>query len=504
MTPAPARRGWLLPWLALAALAIVRAGVVDERDPYWQVRAGLENLRGAPLSRPDSWSWAPVDRLFTQTSPAWNDALALGWRTARSAGLFTVSLASMLLFTTLVLVAARRLGARPLPALGGVLAVLLLALPMVSPRATLVAQSLFLAAVLGTDRLRVPAQRVPAVVVGALALLGGVVVAGAGSWVHLSWLLLAPALWLAVLVLCLATPDLGRARTVAATLGAGAGLLLGVLVGPYGTRAWEVTRTVQDAADGVILEWMPPTAAGLAARWVPTAVVALVLAGAGAVHTARRWGGRAGDPRVGLAAALLVLAMPAAVGGFLGVRFVGLALLTLAPLAGVGATRLAGRAGARARAEVPTGAFRSPVVRRWSVGGPWRVVGWLTLALLSPLVLLAGARLGRPAEAAVLDALPRGCRLVSDPASAGPVLLLRPDVRVWIDTRADYWGAARNREALEVLAGRSTDVPAVTGATCAMLSAADLPTGDLAAAFDADPRWRATASAPGLRTWVRR
>ncbi len=79
MTPAPARRGWLLPWLALAALAVVRAGVVDERDPYWQVRAGLENLGGAPLSRPDTWSWAHVDRRFTQTSPAWNDALALGW-----------------------------------------------------------------------------------------------------------------------------------------------------------------------------------------------------------------------------------------------------------------------------------------------------------------------------------------------------------------------------------------------------------------------------------------
>lgn len=504
MTPAPARRGWLLPWLALAALAVVRAGVVDERDPYWQIRAGLENLDGAPLSRPDAWSWAPVDRLFTQTSPAWNDALAVGWDAAGFAGFFAVSLASMLLFTTLVLVAARRLGAHPLPALGAVLAVLLVALPMVSPRATLVAQSLFLAAVLGADRARAAAGRVPVVVLGAAALVGGFVVAAAGSWVHLSWLLLAPALWLAVVVLCLATPELGRARGAVAVVAAGLGLGLGVLAGPYGTQAWAVTRTVQDAADGVILEWMSPAAPGLALRWLPTAAIALVLAVVGVVRTARRWPDRADDPRVGLATALLVLAVPAAVGGLLGVRFIGLALLTLAPLAAVGATRLAGRAGARARAPEPTGPFRSGVLRRWSAGGPWRVVGWLTLGLLSPLVLLAGAGLGRPAEADVVDALPRGCRLVSDPASAGPVLLLRPDVRVWVDTRADYWGAERNREALAVLSGASTDVPAVTGATCAMLSAADVPTGRLAAALDADPTWEPAATAPGLRTWVRR
>ncbi|QIM21423.1 hypothetical protein G7075_10300 [Phycicoccus sp. HDW14] len=65
-------------------------------------------------------------------------------------------------------------------------------------------------------------------------------------------------------------------------------------------------------------------------------------------------------------------------------------------------------------------------------------------------------------------------------------------------------GAERNREALDVLSGSATDVPAVAGATCAVLSAADVPTGRLAAALDADPAWRAAGSVPGLGVWVRR
>ncbi|QKE85498.1 hypothetical protein [Arthrobacter sp. NEB 688] len=499
----PAGRAWLLPWLALAALAVVRAGVVDERDPYWQARAGLENLAGAPLRRADTWSWDPVATLFTQTSPAWNDVLGLGWRTAGFAGLFAVGLASMLVFTTVVLALARRLGARPLPALAGILVVLLLALPMVSPRATLVAQSLWLAVVLGADR-AVRRSTTRPVVVAAGSGLAGLAVGWAGSWLHLSWLLLAPAAWLAVVVLCLAAPRVDRARRLAVGLGTGVGLGAGVLVGPYGLDAWGLTRAVQEAASGSVLEWLPPTADGLAARWVPTVVAALGLAGASLVLVVRRWGARAADDRVGVLAALVVLGAPASVAGLGGVRFVGVALLTLAPAAALLATVLATRVVRRATAPRPTGVFRSAAVRRWSVGRPWRVVGTSVLVLLSPLVLLAGATAARPPEAAVVDLLPRGCRLVSDPGSAGPVLLMRPDVRVWIDTRADYWGRDRNREALDVLTGDDTSVPALARADCALLSSTDVPTGPLAAALDADPGWRTAGGGDGLRVWVRR
>ncbi len=504
MSPAAGRRAWLLPGLALGALGVVRAGVVDERDPYWQVRAGLENLAGAPLSRPDTWSWAPVPGRFTQTSPAWNDALALAWRAAGFAGFFTLALLSMLLYVGVALALARRLGARPMPTLVGALPLLLLALPMVSPRATLVAQTLVLGALLAADHARVTLARTAPALLVAAGLAGGLVVAWAGSWLHLSWLLLAPGLWLCLVVLALGTPSASVRHRVAALGGAGLGLAGGVLAGPYGTGAWGLTRAVQDATSGVVLEWMSPLTAGLALRWLPAVVVALAGAVLGTVRVVRRWGRRGSDPRVGLLASLLVLAAPTAVGGLLGIRFIGVALLALVPVAGLGATALAGRAARRATASPATGLFRSAVVRRWSVGRPWRVVTVLVLVAVSPLVVLAGARLGRPPEAGAVDLLPRGCRLFSDPASAGPVLLLRPDVRVWVDTRADYWGRDRNREALDVLAGDDASAAPVAGADCVLLSTTGaLPTAGLVRALDADPAWSARGGAGGVRVWVR-
>ncbi len=237
-------------------------------------------------------------------------------------------------------------------------------------------------------------------------------------------------------------------------------------------------------------------------RWVPVAAVSLAGASAGVVWVLRRR--RTSDPRVGLVAGLLVLAGPAALGGLVGIRFIGLSLLALAPLAALGATALADRAHRRAAADEPTGAFRNERVRHWTDGRPWRVVLTMVLVVVSPLVVLAGARSGRPPEAATFGALPRGCRLVSDPASAGPVVLLRPDVRVWIDTRADYWGRQRNTEALEVLTGSDTTVPAVAGADCALLTGATgLPIAGLANALDADPAWERRAEVGGTRVWVR-
>lgn len=498
------RSPWLLPATALGSIAVVRASVLDERDPYWQVRAGVENLAGAPLVRPDSWSWAPVAGDFTQTSPAWNDALGLAWLVAGFGGFFVLTLTSLLAYVVVVLALARRLGARPLPALAGALLCLLPALPMLSPRATLVAQTLFLAALLGADRLRRRLPDAPVAAVLVTVAVGGFVIAWAGMWLHLSWLLLAPALWLSMVVLLLATPA-PTGRRLLAGVGGGGGLLAGVLTGPYGFDAWALSRAVQRACEGIVLEWAPATSAGLWLRWLPTVLLAVVIAGWVTRSVVRRWPHRGHETAVRLEAALLVLALPAALGGFLAIRFVGVGLLALAPLAAVGATRVAARVRERADAQDPTGPFRHQRVRFWSHGRPWRVVITLVVVLVSPLVLLAGATLGRPlALQAALPALPQGCRLLSDPAAAAPVLLLRPDVRVWIDTRADYWGRERNLEALEVLRSDDTAQPAVAGATCLLLdSSAGIDTSRIVAAVGADPAWTPAFDGGGVRVWVR-
>lgn len=498
-------RDWWLVAAWLGALAVVRAGTLQERDPYWQIRAGLENLDGQPLVRPDAWSWDPVSNPFSQTSPAWNDALGLAYRTAGFAGFFVISTLSLFAYLALLVAIARRLGARPLPLLGGSALVLLAALPMLSPRATLVAQSLFLLGVLLTDRWRLARRRtLPldlAVVAG-----GGFVLAWAGSWLHLSWVLLAPASAVAWAVLWWATPEVTTWRRWSLVAASGAGLCLGVLAGPYGTSAWAFSEAVRAACDGVVVEWVGIFTPGLVLRWAPVGLAALAGAGLAAAWVVRRWRHRGTDPRVGLVAALVVLALPAALAAVDAIRFVGVALLALAPVAAMAATALADRARLRAAAEPPTGAFRSARLRMWSQGAPWRVVLALVIVLVSPLVVLAAFALGRPlAQTPLVEALPRGCRLVSDAGSAGPVILLRPDVTVWIDGRADYWGRERNLAAIDVLTSPDVATPAVAGATCALLDAgSDVSTAALASGLDASPGWTRVATSGSSTLWVRK
>ncbi|MBM6405971.1 hypothetical protein JQN72_17145 [Phycicoccus sp. CSK15P-2] len=491
---------WVLPVVGLGALAVVRSGVVDERDPYWQVRAGLENLDGAPLARPDAWSWDPVDALFVQTSPAWNTALGLAWRGGGFTGFFLVTLASMVAYVAVTLLLAARLGARPLPTLGGVLVTLLIAMPMLSPRATLVAQTLFLTAVLAADRARPLAARTPPLLVATVTSLAGVVVAGAGMWLHLSWLLFAPALWAAVAALVVASPDVRGRHALASLGGSGVGLALGVLAGPYGTDAWRISQQVRAACEGVVVEWLPAFTHGLWPRWGPTVLCAVIGSALASHWVLRRWSARADDQRVGLVAALLVLAVPTALGGVLAIRFVGLSLLALPPIAALGATWLAGRVTRRAGEDTPTGLFRHSAVRRWGNGRPWQVVTTLVLVVLSPLVVLSALRGGRPQpEASAVDALPSGCRLLAEPAVASATLLLRPDVPIWTDGRADYWGRERNVAAIRTFRGSDASVGPVQEATCVALET-DTP---LAEAVAADPSWTTVWKQQGLRVWVR-
>ena len=503
-TSARARR-WELAIVVswLGALAVIRAAVLQENDPYWQVRAGMENLDGLPLARPDTWSWAPVDALFAQTSPMWNDVLALGYRWAGFAGFFVVGLVSVAAYFAVAFGLARRLGAGHLATLVGVLVAVLPALAMLSPRASLAAQTLFMAGLLLADRWRLRPSRPSVVVDAALVAVSALVLAALGSWLHLSWLLLSGATVVAWSVLWLSTPGLSGRRIIlsAATF---AGALAGVLVGPYGLDAWAVSRRVQEACEGVVLEWAGMFTPVLAMRWAPAGLLAI----GGFVLTARwawcGWARRAEDPRVGLMAALTVVGLPAALASVEAIRFIGVALLLLAPVASLAVSSLAGRAAQRSSDATPTGAFRSARVQRWSHAQPWRVVLTMVAALLVPVALVAGAALGRPlAVEPAADTLPNGCRLFSDPGSAGGLLLLRPDVKVWVDGRADYWGRDRNAEAVRILTDDEADVPPIAGATCVVLqNSSGLDTSALAASLDASEQWRRLDSHRAI-TWVR-
>lgn len=468
----------------IVSFAVARAGQFEERDPYWQARAGLENLAGAPLARPDTWSWSGVPGDWFQNSPLWNDLLGVAWRTVGFAGIFLVAAAVMGGYLLLAWSLARRLGGRGLPALAGVMASVSPVLAMFSPRGTLAVQVLILGSVLLAVRAAPTlAATLPGWAAGAGALTTAAGLSILGNWLHLSFLLVGPALAVLWAVVWLFAP-VATARKVLLILCGGFGWALGPVLSPYGLAGGLArSRAVQEACDGLILEWVSPFTANTS----PVFRIMAAAAGLAAVVVTgwllRRW--LAGDRTVefGGLLALAALGVPAAAVGMATIRFLGVAMLTLAPVVAVAATagvdalrhRLAGRAPSRWR-EYATGRF-------------WRVVIAGVLVLLLPGTAYLGSRGAVPAEQALIERLPRDCQLFAPGALSASVILTRPDVRVWIDGRADFYGRGQLTLAYAYFGLR--EHPLVPpGASCTLLDAEASDSRDFAAALRTAPGWR--------------
>ncbi len=491
-------------YLWLGSLALVRAGSVEERDPYWQARAGLEWLEGAALQRPDSWSWAPVGGDVRWTSPLWNAALGAGYEAIGFAGIFLVGLAAIAALLASMVLLARRLGARPLPTLAATVPILLVGLPFLSPRATVPALALAFFTIAAADAWRSRGSRVPAAAGAAAAGVTALAVTASGLWLHLSWLGLGPATAVACSVLWWVAPGLDTARRMSLTLAVGIGTVLGILLGPYGTDAFALTRAVQRACAGLITEWFGMLDPAVASRWAAVGILAVVGASAALAWCVRRWRTTRSDDCLGLVSALTVLAFPAALAGFTAVRFIGVASFALAPVAALGMTAVGARVARRAAETPPRGAFRSARVRFWSHGRHCRPVLLMVWVVLLPGVVLLTLPLARPLDdAAVLERLPSGCRLLSDPGTGGSAVLLRPDVPVWYDGRFDYWGRERNAQAVGVLSSDRVDAAPFTEATCVVLRVDESGPARLAAALDTSEDWRQIARSGDVVGWVR-
>jgi len=484
------RWDWIVLGGWVAALVTFRAARMTERDPYWQARDGIERLSGTPLVRADSWSWGPADGTFRPTSPLWNTLLGLGHEGLGLAGIALVGALGMLAYFVVAVVTARRLGARPLPILAATVLVAVLALPMISPRATIVVQALMLATLaLGHVLTRHPLPRRWTTYAGvplAAAALGWV-----GAWLHVSWAVTALGLAGALpLLAVLAGADRWRAVLVAV---AGVTLAVGSLLGPYGWSVWRLLIDVSSASGDQIIEWLSPFTAGLRARWLPVAVVCLVLAVLCTVSLTRHRPGAPGSrarSRWALEVVLTAVAVVAALAGLVAIRFLGVAALTLLP---VFASRLSA-ATPRWRANPA----RSEALRTRLGATYWRPIVTAVAVLLLPLAVVRSADPGTPlAEAEIAPSLPRDCRLFTDPETAGAVLLLRPDVEVWVDMRTEVHGAQAYADTRRrLLAPDGVTVPA--GATCALLphSVRDV-TDD-----GAGRRWGLLRATPSLRLWV--
>lgn len=495
--------GWLIAgWIAVISVAL--AGTVHDTDPYWQIRAGEENLDGLPLARPDTWSWAPVDGLFYPNSPAWNVVLALAWRALGSWGLFAVTVASIAACLALVCWLALRLGARPVPTVFVVLAITAAALPVFSPRAALAGQTLMLLAIaLGLWWSR-RAEVAGPLRSGLAALVAAFVLSATGNWVHLSWSTSAGATAAAWVAMWLLVPGLGRRTRSTLIAGGTVGFAAGVIVGPYGTEVFAQSRRVIEACQGLILEWTSPFDAGTVLRWGAPAVLAVLLLVASLWTLVRcpRQTGR--TDRLALLAALTVASAPYVVAGLAYIRFILVALPALAPVAAWMLTRAGDRAHARAGAPPPTVGYLRRRLPEWTSDEFWRVVAWCVLAVVTPLAIFAGSRHAAPATSAENALLPTGCHSFGTTAEAASIILQRPDVTVWIDGRADYWGRARITLAERYMTDPDPRQLVPPGTTCIVLADPRIePTiRPLITALDASPEWRRVPGTANALLWL--
>jgi hypothetical protein len=432
-------------------------------------------------------------------SPAWNLALGLAWDSLGYWGLFWIGLASIGLFLGLSLFASRVAGARALPALLAFVPILLASSAALSARATVVIQAALLASALfawwwgGRLTRRRPLLHVATV--GAV----GFAVSLVGNWIHLSFMLLAGAVAVMWTIAWWLSPGVGNGIRVALTASGTGGLFLGCVFSPYGL---ERSRIVGEICRGLIVEWtsVPAAIAMGEARWVPVVLVALLAAVGCAVWVVRlvRARGRF-DARVRLVVPLAVLGVPLTLAGTGAIRFLAVGMLVLLPVAAAALTSLVDLVHRQQRERRR---WSHPKLVEYASGRFWVVILTGIAIVMLPLTAVVATKGARPAEADLAAMLPDRCSLFSDAATAGPILLARPDVEVWLDGRADFYGRAHLIQANRILAAAA---PIPAGADCVILP---LTTGSglafpIVAALDADGEWDRVATHAGYGMWIR-
>lgn len=487
---------WLVP-IFLVGFALSRAGRFEERDPYWEARAGMENLAGWPLARPDSWTWSGVEGPWFQNSPLWNTLLGAAYSLGGFWGLYVLTALAISGYFLVAYVLAQRLGARRLPALLGVMASAAPALSMLSPRATIAVQTVILGSILlVVYAVRSWAPRWPTWAAGGLLFVSAAALSVFGNWLHLSFLLFSVVMagaWAIVIWLAGGQPARRLTLIVASTVG----WLLGPLLSPYGLAGGlERTRVVQAVCDGLILEWTTPLQLGISpVFWLMTGA-ATVLAVASTVAflwTGPLWSGWSAARSAYLV--VLLIAVPSAMAGWYAIRFLGISLLTIGPAVSVAAT-IGVDALRRRQQDRPPSRWRE-----YSTGGLWRVVLAGAMVLLSPgAVYLAGLH-AVPDELTAVQRIPQDCRLFSSGGLAATVILTRPDVQVWIDGRADFFGRDYLIQAYRIF-GSSGPAQVPKEAQCVLIDTQSKDSIKLNEAMASAPQWRLVSDDGRYRMWL--
>ncbi len=485
-------------WISL--IAVMAAGRVSEGDPYWQIRAGTELVNGGVLTPPDSWSWSPVPGLFHPNSPGWNIVLALSWAAGSHLGLFLLTLVSVASLLAALAALALRMGARPLPTAVVVIACSLSALPMLTARAAVPALLLLVLGLLVADGSAARANDRPWFATAAILCASGFVLAAVGNWIHTSWGALSVALALAWTVYWVFAPGVSTGLRVSASASGAIGLAAGLVAGPYSLDVIDRSTAVASMASGVLTEWTPAIEGNDGGQWLILTTGAVIVCAASAIRvfTSVPRRGRA----TALEASVLAVALPTAIAGlFLAIRFSTMAILLVIPALSLTLSQTAesirgrladvGRPLAKAAAERTRGPY-------------WRFILAVAAVIFLPFAVVVASQLARPPAADAIAQLPTNCRLFAPATDSGPAILLRPDVKAWVDGRADYWGRDRVIESATRLRNPSPAEITPAGTTCVLLpDPAETPDyAVLTELLNRDASWRPLGPFSGYNIWV--
>lgn len=439
-----ALRPWLLAWLAFVPVAVLRAGDLAESDTFWQIRSGQMILDQGAIPSTDSFSWTAQGQPWRMNSWGFNVLVGAIHRVGGLPVVALVGAAVVLVIGALVLVLARCVGAPPFAA--G--ALLLLTSPLliewlnVRPQLVDYVGLLVLVLLLRWAAISRRALWATLWVPGLIVLWNNV---------HASAVLGVAVVGVAAVLLLLRRSTRGRFWWFALATVAGA---LALIVNPYGTDVLDQAAAVRSAAAG-LTEWQPLNPLD------PVHAIPVALGLIAVVVAARR--------REPVLLAALAVSVAASV---LAIRFVPFVLLIAVPV--LASTATTPRVAAYLRS-------RRIALRRMAVVA----VAAFALVAAPNLVHIGQPDPGR-FSSAVVGSIPSGCRLFNSYDLGGEVILERPDVPVFIDSRAELYGAAELQHYFLVASGRRPLATAVPDATCVIMP----PSAGLVAKLKSDPSWR--------------
>jgi hypothetical protein len=454
-------RAWLLAWLALLPIVIVRAGVLAEGDTFWQIRVGLLTVAHHSIPATDTFSWTMHGKPYQQNSWGFDVLVAIAYRLGGLPGAAILCALITLGMMALVLALARKLGGS----------------------ATVTAIAFLLASPLLVGFLTARPQLVDYAAVPALVLLLRAIERQHLRWVAVVLTGLLTAVWInlhaeallavaiagasAAVLLALARRD-SRWRYAAAAAAAAA---LGCLANPYGIGVLHQASQVQADSSGLITEWAPlDPASPMQDLMVAAGVAALIIA----------WRRR----EAVMAAALAVCLA----GSVEAIRFLPFVVILAVPLLAASVSVLPDR------------------IRRYLTSRRvmFQRCGALGMVAIVVLALPSLTHIGRPEPstypAALVADIPHGCRLFTTDLVGDYVILARPDVLVSLDGRNSLYGRALLLAEERTLHGLGNLSRGLAGAGCVLVPRSY----GLAPRLRHDPQWQLRAADQIAVLYVRR